>query len=566
MTDHEEFKMLQERYDVLKELSSQVLVRYDDLLYKFLENEKVYNSTVHKLKLRESQLKEMKKLIQPAISEYERMKLKYEIEFNCRTQAEMLATKITTQNKELKRQSKMLLDLQGPNPPDITKMNLDLDLDEKEDSMEEYRQEQSQKIQKLEEELIAVQQELGSLREDLGIEKDHSSKWKTKFEEMKESRNEAEKVVALYKEAMKDLSKVSEEAVREYEALQQKYELEKQCRSGAEQFATEIRIQNEAMKKQSMILLTEVASDPKLMLALHEVEQLTQELETQKQKYEQEIKELKKAAENEDKMFEELDNSAYVDEIRHLEAKVKQFEDQYNKLQDRYIALEARFEEATRPPPPPPPPPPPSLTTKSKGFLSKFKREKKKPTGVQNVPQNDTFSKAMSEMMERINSGKPLTPGARAPPRRRGNYRVGSNTSSGGMGSVNEEPSETVESETGAMKELNNILKKMKRTQSEADMTSMAGGEAQEKSSADSEPAFAFTLKKRMVGSEAREESTADTPSEPSFAFTLKKRSDSVDASVPEKKEEQPEFLTPSFKLKGGRLKQLLNPMDEETN
>lgn len=99
-------------------------------------------------------------------------------------------------------------------------------------------------------------------------------------------------------------------------------------------------------------------------------------------------------------MFEELDNSAYVDEIRHLEAKVKQFEDQYNKLQDRCrihfdkniteqlfflyehkkgiscklrfffstdIALEARFEEATRPPPPPPPPPPPSLTTKSKG-------------------------------------------------------------------------------------------------------------------------------------------------------------------------------------------------------
>lgn len=33
---------------------------------------------------------------------------------------------------------------------------------------------------------------------------------------------------------------VSEEAVREYEALQQKYELEKQCRSGAEQFATEV--------------------------------------------------------------------------------------------------------------------------------------------------------------------------------------------------------------------------------------------------------------------------------------------------------------------------------------
>lgn len=43
------------------------------------------------------------------------------------------------------------------------------------------------------------------------------------------------------------------------------------------------------MKKQSMILLTEAASDPKLMMALAEVEQLTQEIETQKQKYEQEV-------------------------------------------------------------------------------------------------------------------------------------------------------------------------------------------------------------------------------------------------------------------------------------
>lgn len=37
---------------------------------------------------------------------------------------------------------------------------------------------------------------------------------------------------------------VSEEAVKEYEALQQKYELEQQCRSGAEQFATEVNTAN----------------------------------------------------------------------------------------------------------------------------------------------------------------------------------------------------------------------------------------------------------------------------------------------------------------------------------
>ncbi|XP_048745454.1 shootin-1-like isoform X2 [Ostrea edulis] len=526
-----DFKELQERYEKLKALSSQVLVQYDDLLFKFQENEKAYHGVVHRLKLRESQLKEMKKLIQPAISEYERMKMKYEMELNCRTQAEVFATKISTQNKELKRQSKMLLDLQGPNPPDITKMNLDLD--EKEDSMEDYHQEQSEMIQKLEEEIVTIKQELSVVREDLLIEKEHSSKWKNKFEEMKESQGETEIVVAQYKEAMKDLSKVSEEAVKEYEALQQKYELEQQCRSGAEQFATEIRIQNEAMKKQSMILLTEAASDPKLMMALAEVEQLTQEIETQKQKYEQEIKELKETAE--DKVFEEPDNSAFQEEIRRLEEKVKVFEEQYNKLQDKYKALELKFEEATRPPPPPPPPPPPSLTSKSKGFLSRLKRKdskKKKPVGAQHAAMNDTFSKALGEMMDRINSGKPLTSSGRT-------KRRGTNTSTGGLGSLSEEPSEVAESENGAMKELNNILNKMKRTQSEADLTGLGGG--------------------GLRGNE----STPDTPKESTIKFSLKKRTISVDSGIPEKQEEKPEFLTANFKLRGGRLQHLLKPADE---
>ncbi|XP_061171043.1 shootin-1-like isoform X2 [Saccostrea echinata] len=517
--DNGELTELQVRYDTLKSLSSQVLVQYDDLLYKFQENEKAYNSVVHRLKLRESQLKEMKKLIQPAISEYERMKMKYEIEFDCRTQAEVLATKISTQNKELKRQSKMLLELQGPNPPDITQMNLDLD--EKEDSIEDFRKEQAEIIQKLEEELVTVKEELSSLREDLAIEKEHSNKWKHKFEEMKESRAEAEIVVEQYKEAMMELEKVSEGAVREYEALQQRYELEQQCRSGAEKFATEIRIQNEAMKKQSMILLTEAASDPKLMMALAEVEQLTQDLETQKQKYEQEIKELKEKAE--DIVVEEPDNSAFLEEISRLEDRVKQFEEQYNVLQEKYKALEVKFEEATRPPPPPPPPPPPSLTTKSKGFLSRLKRDgskkKKKPAAgaLQNPAMNDNFSKAMSEMMERINSGKPLTSSGRTVKRR---------------------PSEGGTEETGAMKELNNILKKMKRTQSEADLLNMGGGPK-------------------------GDESTPDIPKEPAFKFSLKKRAP-VDSGTPEKEKEKPEFLTANFKLKGGRLKELLNPGEED--
>lgn len=33
-------------------------------------------------------------VIQPAISEYEKMKMKFEIEYNCRAQAEILASKV----------------------------------------------------------------------------------------------------------------------------------------------------------------------------------------------------------------------------------------------------------------------------------------------------------------------------------------------------------------------------------------------------------------------------------------------------------------------------------------
>ena len=51
----------------------------------------------------------------------------------------------------------------------------------------------------------------------------------------------------------------------------------------------QIRIQNEAIKKQSTILLSSAAANPQLMMALNNVENLTTQLEEQKMQYEAQV-------------------------------------------------------------------------------------------------------------------------------------------------------------------------------------------------------------------------------------------------------------------------------------
>jgi hypothetical protein len=53
---------------------------------------------VKRLKEREAMLEDMKKLIEPAMSEHERLMIKYDIELDCRTEAENVARKMTAQN------------------------------------------------------------------------------------------------------------------------------------------------------------------------------------------------------------------------------------------------------------------------------------------------------------------------------------------------------------------------------------------------------------------------------------------------------------------------------------
>ncbi|KAK3095520.1 hypothetical protein FSP39_015595 [Pinctada imbricata] len=460
------------QYEKLKQLAGVVVVQYESLLQQYRQMETQYNVLVNKLMDREDQLKKMKKLVEPAIREYEMMKMKYEIEVGCRTQAEKFATKISSQNKELKRQSQMLLDLRSSTtPPDFSKLNLDLDLETEKDSVEGYNKELDEKLKKLEEELAESQIKLRAAEEDLEVEKERNERLHTKYEEKKEVLKQTRISLDQYKDAMEDLSKVSEEALREYEQLKDKYELEVKCRSGAEKYAAEIRIQNEAIKKQSTILLSSAASNPQLMMALNDIESLTTQLEEQKLKYETQIKELEEkleeASESEAQRLDE-ENNQLREEKESLESKLMQYETQYKDLEKQYKEIEEKLEKALRPPPPPPPPPPP--VPKSKGFLSLMKKDKKKKPPPANAGQpgvNDKFSEALDEMMQRINSGKPLSQTLRPTRRKKSDDTLDVIAEE----DVKDRPSETTES-SSAMAELNSILSKMKRTHSESDLGS----------------------------------------------------------------------------------------------
>ncbi|KAJ8317557.1 hypothetical protein KUTeg_005461 [Tegillarca granosa] len=227
-----------------------VVIQYEDLLQKYEENEKKYEDLVTKYKEKEKQLQEMQKLIQPAVSEYEEMKMKYDMEVDMRTEAENFASQYTVT---------------------CTKLHM------------------------------------------------------------------TEQSLTQYKEAIEELSKVSETAYKEFEILEAKFVLAQKRNSDVQDEMSKIKIQNEAIKKQSTILMSNAANNMQLVMALNEVESLTTQLKEEKQKYEKEICELKQQLEecSGTAAMEEMnnENSRLKEEKNKLDEKISQFEEEYKTLE-----------------------------------------------------------------------------------------------------------------------------------------------------------------------------------------------------------------------------------------
>lgn len=438
----------------IKALSRQVLKKYDELLQKYKENEDQYNEVVQRLKEREGMLEDMKKLIEPAMSEHERLMMKYNIEIGCRNEAENVARKMTFQNKALKRQSQALLDHIGK--IDITQIPAEILEEPTEvdnDSYKEYTDKLNITIQDLEEKVSYYATALAGSREELSTEREDNIRLKKKNDNLKQSLRQTENTLLQYQNAMVELTSMSESAYEEYEDLKNKCEIEANKRSETEKVMLKIKAQNEAMKTQSTILLSNVANDQQLTNALCEVE----ELKTDKTNLEQQVEDLQKELESLSyaKTIEELETekSNLSSQVDDLTKKVTNYENLYAKLETQYKELEGKLELALRPPPPPPPPlPPPPPTAQSKGFLSKIGSKKKRANMPNQANAADfdqqSYGQALDEMMKRINSGNALSKTLR---------------------STKPRPSASKTEQSGAMKELHSVLNRYKKSHDESD-------------------------------------------------------------------------------------------------
>lgn len=432
----------------IKTLSRQVLKKYDELLEKYKENEEKYNEVVKTLQEREATLEDMKGLIEPAVSEHERLKIKYDIEVNCRHEAENVARRVTSHNITLKRQSQALLSHIGK--IDITQIPeeiLEVPEDEEvgNESYKVYTDQLNNTIKELEEKVAYYMTELTKNGGELTNERETNIILQQKNEQLQQKVTQTENALTQYQKAMGELATMSESAYKEYKILQNKYEIEAQQRDEIEKTMKRIKAQNDAMKTQSSILLSKVADNQQLTMALCKVE----ELEEEKVRLERQVSDLQiqmsNVSDEERNSILETENEKLIKEIDELTKKITNYEQLYGTLQSQYKTLERQLEKALRPPsPPPPPPPPPPPTTQSRGFLARIKGKKKQKAGSTQQPAADEkrYSKALEEMMKRINSGKPI-------------LRQTSKQ-------TKDEPKE--DQHESAMQELNNVLHRFKNT------------------------------------------------------------------------------------------------------
>ncbi|XP_052772087.1 shootin-1-like isoform X2 [Mya arenaria] len=489
----------------LETLSKDVLKEYDDLLKQFEELKSENASLSKKVSEKNAEIKTVNEYIDPAIAEYEKLKLKYEIEKGCRHEAEIYASQIHQHNKKLKRQTVDLCSmLSAGGSANFNVVDLKFEDEDKEEKEIEngYQTSLNNTIKELKNEVGHLKASLLSTQNDLEAKTENYKSMSSMYKAAKLKLKQTEKSLRDHKAALKELSTVSEEAYQEYENLQDKFNLEMQKRGFAERKMAELTVDNGKMKRQSAVLLSQVSPGDKLHLALMEIEDLTNKLEEQRKHYDRQISELEEKVDSgssESMNAKEEETQALEGERDDLISRVKEYEDKYANLETEYDALLKKYEESKRPPPPPPPPPPPAIST-TKGFLNKITRKKKKDIEatirLKGGVVNDDFSKVLEDMMSNIKTGKTLRKTLKpviTGTDEKGHTDVKMVLKSKSFDDIQSEASEPKSDDGHAMKELNNIMKKFKRAHSVSDL------EPLEKDQPESELAAVFRKVKKSA-------------------------------------------------------------------
>ncbi|XP_064602834.1 shootin-1-like [Liolophura sinensis] len=459
------FEECEKTLSALEPLAADGVKAYDELLNKYNTNQTQYKKLQDKLQEKEEQMNEIKTLVEPMYNEYDKLQTRLSIETKCREEVETYASKLTKENKVLRRQSQAFLNKSGGAVP----------VEKEPDIFKEHCERMEIKIKELEEEITEIKQKLRNSEDETATQKERADKAVLRVQKTNHELERAKRSLKQHEQALQELANCSELAFKEYQSLRKKYDIEIQCRSKAEKYASQMYVQSEAMKRQSAILLTSVASDERLLMALTAVEEANEQLEELKQKHEQEVKTLEEQLSGSEHLVQvatlEEELSRLEKENEALQKKHDETNNQYKELLAKYRELESKYDVLTQPPPPPPLPVDFNVTKKNVTDIIKEKREmKQRKLASGGVKQSEGYAKAIDEMMNRIKGGqtvlKPCGKNLRRP-------SVPDETDSGG----------------GAMEELHNIFSKMKKTRSEGDLLSVTSSESED---GDSELAKTF--------------------------------------------------------------------------
>ncbi|XP_048363071.1 shootin-1 [Sphaerodactylus townsendi] len=423
MSSSEEQKQL----ELLGSLKDQVIGEYEELRTENKKTQEECDKIKQERDEAVKKLEEFQKISHMVIEEVSSIQSHLEIEKTCRESAEALATKLNKENKTLKRISMLYMTKLGP---DIITEEINIDDEESSTDAEGgpvacNSVQCQQLIKDLRDQIISLQEE----KKNIVIELENlRSKYAENAVEVTKVKEENAILTAEVHKQQKVLEKcnqVSVLAVEEYEELQVNFELEKSLRKRAESFAQEMFIEQNKLKRQSQLLLQNLAPDEQLLKALDENAKLNIILEEERLQHRQKVKELEEQLENEGlrKEIKSLKQQLELleEDKKELEGKYQSSEEKVKNLKHSVDELQKRIHQSENvipPPPPPLPPPLPPPPNPIKSLMSMIRKKshsnsstaKKEKASLQESGEIDLKRQAVEEMMDRIKKGIHLRP------------------------------------------------------------------------------------------------------------------------------------------------------------
>lgn len=325
--------------------------------YQLLHNER--NSLQKQLADKDTKLAQLQTVSEKVYREYEVIKSKHDVQSRVMEDTMKSASQWYFQNRELKRMSAVIvqkLSKEAPvtadEPDAVTSTDGDLD-------------NLMQTIKELTNEVGHLQAELNSARLQEFEAQENAVSLAGELEEERSQRLQAETELRELRMMKNNLDRVSRLVATEMTALREQCQQEKEEAQRMKFEADKAQKERNVLKHQSILLLTDMMGDEKMMHLVQEVEIMKRTLEEEQQRHMTEIQELQDKLEEREtepclELMEEKLQLA-ESELQLAVERAEQAEKRAMQLGSKVSQLQEKLEAKACPPPPPPPPLPPPL-------------------------------------------------------------------------------------------------------------------------------------------------------------------------------------------------------------